>query len=231
VSSEGLRSLNHFSCFSFDDAWWGLAADRRRAVLDDWLARMRAVGQATHLYQVYPSDAKVDLLLWTAAPLADPGQAAEFFARYARAGNPHRDLIRPATALWGITGPSSYSKARSTQEVDPYTAERRRYLTVYPFVKTKEWYLLSQDARQGMMNEHMRLGKSYPQITQLLLYAFGLQDQEFVVVYETDDLVLFSDLVRELRSTEARRYTERDSPLFTAVHHPRETLIELWSPA
>jgi chlorite dismutase len=68
-----------------------------------------------------------------------------------------------------------------------------------------------------MMNEHIRLGKSYPQIKQLLLYSFGLQDQEFVVVYEMEDLPLFSDLVHELRSTEARRYTERDTPLITAI--------------
>lgn len=67
------------------------------------------------------------------------------------------------------------------------------------------------------MNEHIRLGKGYPQIKQLLLYSFGLQDQEFVVVCEMEDLPLFSDLVHELRSTEARRHTERDTPLITAI--------------
>jgi chlorite dismutase len=68
-----------------------------------------------------------------------------------------------------------------------------------------------------MMNEHIRIGKQYREITQLLLYSFGLQDQEFVVVYETDDLSLFSKLVYDLRATEARRYTKADTPLHTGV--------------
>jgi chlorite dismutase len=79
-----------------------------------------------------------------------------------------------------------------------------------------------------MMNEHIKLGKEYPDITQLLLYSVGLQDQEFVVVYETDDLTLFSDLVYRLRDTEVRRFTERDTPLYTAVYHSAEETLALW---
>jgi len=130
--------------------------------------------------------------------------------------------------LWGFTKPSVYTKTRSTQEIDPFARERKPYLVVYPFVKTMDWYLMSRDARQGMMNEHIKLGKEYPDITQLLLYSVGLQDQEFVVVYETDDLTLFSDLVYRLRSTEVRRYTERDTPLYTAVYHPADETLALW---
>ncbi len=88
--------------------------------------------------------------------------------------------------------------------------------------------MMSKDARQGMMNEHIRVGHQYPEIKQLLLYSFGLQDQEFIVVYEMDDLAQFSDLVNELRSTEARRYTERDTPIFTGVYHPAEETLRLW---
>jgi chlorite dismutase len=88
---------------------------------------------------------------------------------------------------------------------------------------------MGREARQGMMNEHIRIGKQYPEITQLLLYSFGLQDQEFIVVYETDDLSQFSDLVYDLRSSEARRYTERDTPVFTAIYHPAEETLGLWA--
>jgi chlorite dismutase len=136
--------------------------------------------------------------------------------------------LRQVQALWGYTGKSTYSKARSTQEIDPFGGERTTYLIVYPFVKTKDWYLMEADARQSMMNEHIRLGKQYTAIKQLLLYSFGLQDQEFVVVYETDDLPLFSELVYDLRSTEARRFTERDAPLQTAVYSQPEKLLENW---
>ncbi len=87
---------------------------------------------------------------------------------------------------------------------------------------------MSRDARQGMMNEHIRVGHQYPEIKQLLLYSFGLQEQEFVVVYETDDLSRFSDLVAELRGVEGRRYTQRDTPTYTAIYHPREETLALW---
>ncbi len=131
-------------------------------------------------------------------------------------------------SLWGYTRPSQYTKTRSTQEIDPFAETRQPYLVLYPFVKTTDWYLMSREARQGMMNEHIRIGKQYEDITQLLLYSFGVQDQEFVVVYETDDLPRFSDLVNELRSTEGRRYTLRDTPLHAAVYHPAEETLALW---
>jgi chlorite dismutase len=87
---------------------------------------------------------------------------------------------------------------------------------------------MSREARQGMMNEHIRIGKQYDDISQLLLYSFGLQDQEFVVVYETDDLTRFSDLVNELRDTEARRHTSLDTPVHAAIYHPAEETLRLW---
>ena len=169
-----------------------------------------------------------DVLAWSALTAEDPALPAGFFERFARATNRYRHLVEPVHTLWGLTKPSQYTKTRSTQEIDPFAADRLPYLIVYPFAKTVEWYLMSREARQGMMNEHIKIGKQYPAITQLLLYSFGLQDQEFVVVYETADLGLFSDLVYQLRDTEARRYTERDSPLFTAVYHPPEETLALW---
>jgi chlorite dismutase len=117
-----------------------------------------------------------------------------------------------------MTRPSEYSRAaKSAQEIDPFASERQPYLVMYPFTKTAEWYLLGRETRQGMMNEHIRIGKQYRDIKQLLLYSFGLQDQEFVVVYETDDMSLFSKLVYDLRDTQARRYTRSDTPLHTGV--------------
>ena len=73
------------------------------------------------------------------------------------------------------------------------------------------------------MNQQMKVGPGYPQVRQLLAYSFGLDDQDFLVAYETDDLVAFSELVRSLRSTESRRSTVRDTPILTAIHRePRE---------
>lgn len=222
------RTLNHFACFRFNEAYWSLSSRQRVDFREGLLQALRAAAPRVDVYQVFPARADTDILVWSALR-ADENNAAEgFFDRFARAVNSRRALISPTTALWGFTRPSQYSKGRSPQEIDPFATERKRYLVGYPFVKTKEWYLMSRDARQGMMNEHIRVGHQYPEIKQLLLYSFGLQDQEFIVVYETDDLVQFSDLVTELRNTEARRYTERDTPIFTAAYRPAEETLALW---
>lgn len=225
---KSARSLNHFAWYGFSAGYWVLPVEERGKVLSAWLGGLQEAAARIHLYQVYPAEANAELLVWSAVPAPDPQDASAFFASHARATIPRRRFVEPRAVLWGFTGRSVYSKARSAQEVDPLLPARRRYLVVYPFTKTTEWYLLSPEARQGMMNEHIRIGKQFPEIRQLLLYSSGLQDQEFVVVYEVDDLMQFSDLVRQLRATEVRRHTLRDTPVSTAVHRTAEEILSLW---
>jgi len=223
---ETSRTLNHFALFAFKDAYWTFDPAVRADFHRQWLAALRAAAQKVEVYQ--PTETGADLLVWSALPADEKNQTAKFFECLARANNPFRQYLQPVRSLWGYTRPSQYTKTRSTQEIDPFAETRQTYLVIYPFVKTTEWYLMSRDARQGMMNEHIRLGKQYEDITQLLLYSFGIQDQEFVVVYEMDNLQRFSDLVNELRSTEGRRYTLRDTPLHTAIYHPAEETLALF---
>jgi chlorite dismutase len=221
-------TLNHFAFYSFLDPYFNLNKEEKQSFHQSFLKGLRQAGDNLDIYQVYPSQAGADILIWSAVAAEDPDAACEFFTKFAKASNPYRRLVKPTTVFWGVTKPSQYTKTRSTQEIDPFSKERKPYLIVYPFSKTADWYLMSREARQGMMNEHIRIGKTYEDITQLLLYSFGMQDQEFVVVYETDDIKKFSDLVYELRSTEARRYTLRDTPNFSAVFHPAEETLALW---
>ncbi|MHB8629077.1 MAG: chlorite dismutase family protein [Aggregatilineales bacterium] len=93
-----------------------------------------------------------------------------------------------------------------------------KYLFVYPFVKTRQWYALPLDERQRIMNEHIRVGRKYPQIKLNTTYSFGLDDQEFVVAFEGEHPSDFLDLVMELRDTESSRYTLRDTPTFTCIN-------------
>ena len=195
----------------------------------DWLLALDAATEKVDIYQVFPTEHGADLCIWSSINADDPAAPARFFEDFARACTPFRRFIRVTSTLWGITKPSQYSRAqRSAQEIDPFATDRRKYLVIYPFVKTTEWYLKPQEERQRMMNEHIRIGKQYPEISQLLLYSFGLQDQEFVVVYEMDELTMFSDLVAELRASEGRIYTARDTPLHTAIWHPAEETLALF---
>ena len=92
-----------------------------------------------------------------------------------------------------------------------------KYLFVYPFVKTRQWYRMTLPARQGMMNEHIAIGHKYPSVKLNTTYSFGLDDPEFVVAFESDKPEDFVDLVMELRESEASLYTLRDTPIFTCI--------------
>jgi chlorite dismutase len=220
------RTFNHYALVSFKDAYWSISSKQREDFHKNWLNGLCLAAQKVDIFQ--GTESSIDLIVWSALPADNKQDAAVFFEKFAIANNSYRHLIDMKDSLWGFTRPSQYSKARSRQEIDPFSEERKPYLIIYPFSKTTEWYLISREARQGMMNEHIRIGKQYDDIRQLLLYSFGLQNQEFVVVYETDDLTRFSDLVNELRDTEARRYTLRDTPLHTAIYHPAEETLALW---
>jgi chlorite dismutase len=228
MPEDNPTTLNHFSFFTFQNKYFDLRRPERQAFHQDLLTGLRSSANNVDIYQVYPAQGGVDVMVWSALEADHPESACNFFTRFARTTNPYRQWLAPKTTFWGFTKPSQYTKTRSTQEIDPFSKDRLPYLIVYPFAKTVDWYLMSREARQGMMNEHIRIGKTFPEITQLLLYSFGLQDQEFIVVYETGDFKQFSDLVYDLRSTEARRYTERDTPNFSAVYHPAEETLALW---
>lgn len=221
-------TLNHFALYTFKDAYWRRPPEERQLFHGQWLDGLQQTAPAIHLYQLFPAESRADVLVWAALPVEASCDTAHFMEQYARATNPHRDLLQPAETLWGYTQPSEYTRTRSTRELDPFDQSRQPYLVVYPFVKTTGWYQLDGETRRKMMIEHMRIGKRYAAVGQVLVYSFGVQDQEFVLVYEMEDLATFSRLVKELRHTEARRFTQRDTPLHTAVYHPAEETLALF---
>jgi chlorite dismutase len=103
----------------------------------------------------------------------------------------------------------------------------RKYLFVYPMVKKREWYRLSLAERQLAMDEHIRVGHEYPRVKINTSYSFGLDDQEFVVAFETDYPADFLDLVEKLRGGESAAYTERETPIFTCIAGSIAEVLEL----
>lgn len=103
-----------------------------------------------------------------------------------------------------------------------------RYLFVYPFVKKREWYTLPMEERRRMMMEHVRIGHKYPTVKINTSYSFGLDDQEFVLSFESNNPSDFLELVMELRSSDASRYTQLETPIFTCVSVALEDLLELF---
>ena len=121
----------------------------------------------------------------------------------------------------GMRKSSEYSEdERSTPR-----AFRGKYVFVYPFVKSREWYALGAEERWRIMQGHIATGREYPGVDNHTAYSFGLDDQEFVVAFDTDDVGTFLDLVQRLRSTEASRYTVRDTPSFTCIRMSLERAL------
>jgi len=209
-----------------DPAWRRRSDDERRddgAQLAGALAASDRDGVRTICYSSIGLEPGVDLLLWRMAPAMDVLESTS--AAVLRSGLGR--WLTVGQSFLGRIGPSQYVRKPTEQEQSPFAGERSRYLVVYPFTKSTDWYLLSKEARQGVMNEHMKVGHEYPTIRQALAYSFGLDSQDFVVAYETDDLVAFGDLVRALRSTESRRSTVMDTPLLLGVHRPIDEILAL----
>jgi chlorite dismutase len=217
----------HAWLLRLDPAWRRRGAEERRADVDAFCtAAARAERRLLQLsYSTIGLRAEGELLLWR---MAERIEDVEETAADLLASGLGR-WMSPALSMIGMTRPSQYVKRPTTQEQSLFTGERSRYLVVYPFTKSTEWYLTSAEERQEIMKGHMRVGHAYPQVRQLLAYSFGLDDQEFIVAYETDDLVAFQDLVRDLRATESRRSTVRDTPIVTGIHRPLGEILGLLS--
>jgi chlorite dismutase len=209
-----------------DPAWRREPAAARAAQLAELLVADGAAsedGVTSTLYSSIGLEPGVDLVFWRTALSVDALEQAA--ARLLRTGVGPWLVVRHS--LVGRTMPSQYIAKPTAQESGLVGGERSRYLVVYPFTKSTEWYLTSREDRQKIMNEHMKVGHQYPSIRQALAYSFGLDDQDFVVAYEMDDLHAFGDLVRELRGTESRRSTVRDTPLLLGTRRTADELTEL----
>lgn len=102
----------------------------------------------------------------------------------------------------------------------------QKYIFIYPFWKTRPWYLLSLAERKRLMDEHIRIGLQYPRVKLNTTYSFGLDDQEFVVAFETNFPEDFLDLVQQLRETEISMYTLKDFPIFSCVRMTAEEMLD-----
>jgi chlorite dismutase len=215
----------HAWLLALDPAWRRRDPDQRRADIDEFCAAISRTEARVrqHSYSTIGLRAEGDLLLWRMASQPEDldTTAADLLA--SGVGK----WMSTAISMLGLTRPSQYVKRPTTQEQSLFEGDRSPYLVVYPFVKSVEWYLTPAEERQEIMRGHMRVGHKYPQVRQLLAYSFGLDDQEFIVAYETEDLVAFQDLVRELRETESRRSTVRDTPIITGIHRPAADVLAM----
>ncbi len=216
----------HVLALGIAPEWRRRPDDERRADLDAFCAAERsapAEGVGSLLFTSMGLEPGVDILLWRTSEAVDALERAA--ARLLATGLGRWTEVRQS--LLGRTGPSQYVVKPTTQDQGLTGDDALRYLVVYPFTKSTDGYLTPRAMRLAGMNEHRKVGRRFPMVRQALAYSFGLDDQDFIVAYETDDLAAFGDLVRELRSTESRRSTVRDTPILVGVRRPFGELAEL----
>ncbi len=219
-TNEGQPTRRQFVKFGFykiDPAWRRLQPEERAQGKQELCAAVDAFGSRMliHSYSLVGIRADADLLLWQISDRLEDFQELSTNI-FSTVMGPY--LSTPYSYL-AMTRRSMYvskeeSKDASRLIIQPTDA---KYLFVYPFVKTRAWYQLSKAERQAMMDEHITTGRKYPSVKLNTTYSFGLDDQEFVVSFETDEPGDFLDLVMELREAETSVFTLRDTPIFTCV--------------
>ncbi len=212
------RQYVRFAFYKVDPLWRRLPVDEQADTKRDLLKTIESFNRRMLLrpYSLMGTRADAEILLWQIAESVEPFQ--ELAA--AIAATPMGAYLNLSVSLLSQTKRSIYEIRDNPDEaverliISPSEA---KYLFVYPFVKTRPWYKLSLEERQVMMDEHIRVGRKYPAVKLNTTYSFGLDDQEFVVAFETDEPADFLDLVQELRETEASLYTLRDTPLYSCI--------------
>jgi chlorite dismutase len=216
----GSRQLVKFTFFTIDPEWRRLSPEERERARRELCAAVEVFGDRmlVRSYSLVGLRADADFLLWQIAEEVESFQSLAT-AVFSTAMAPY---LRVSHSYLSMTRRSIYRTPRETGpearlRVSPGEA---KYLFVYPFVKTRPWYELSKETRQEMMDEHIGIGRRYPSVKLNTTYSYGIDDQEFVVSFETDNPADFLDLVMELRETKASMYTLRDTPTFTCVALP-----------
>ncbi len=222
------RQFVNFAFYKLDPAFRRLPESERIAAKKEAMDALAPFSSSviTHTYSTYGFRAETDFFIWRIS------YRLEDFEDMTAA------LGRTKLGSY-LTMPLSFlSQSKRSTYVDKLNPEHEgqrskiqpgkyKYLFIYPFVKTREWYLLPMSERQKMMDEHILVGNKFPSVKLNTTYSFGLDDQDFVVAFESDYPSDFLDLVMALRETQGSRFTVRDTPIFTGVHRPLEEILNL----
>ena len=221
------RQFVNFACYKLDPAFRRLLPAEKQAASEELVRVINTPreGLICLTYSVVGLRPDTDLMLWRIALTADTFQQQTAAINKTKIAG----YLSTSHSFISMTKRSMY-----IDKVDPFHTHesrthivpgRRKFLFVYPFVKTRDWYLLPMARRQELMDGHIKTGNKYPSVKLNTTYSFGVDDQDFVVAFETDEPKDFLDLVQELRETEASKYTHRDTPMFTAIQTPVEAIL------
>jgi chlorite dismutase len=222
------RQFVNFAFFKIDRRVRRLADEEKWQIRSEFLKLFQSPfeNMMCLTYSTAGLKAECDFLLWRISNTPDTFQDQTGRMNKSRLGAylsmPHSFLSMTKRSMY-IDKLDPFHTAESRTHIIP---GKRKYLFVYPFVKTRDWYLLPLEERQAIMDVHIKSGNKYPSVKLNTTYSFGLDDQDFVVAFETEEPKDFLDLVMELRETQSSKYTQRDTPIFTCIQMPMERILD-----
>jgi chlorite dismutase len=224
------RQIVCFSFYKLMPEWRRLPADEKAAhkkAFADVLAKWNKPGEFISLtYSTIGTRGDVDMCVWSIGYGVDElNEMRSELMRTPLGGylsTPHNFLAMTKRSQYQIDRPDE-SEGEGRGAIRP---GGQKYIFIYPFWKTRPWYLLPMSERKRLMDEHIRIGLLYPRVKLNTTYSFGLDDQEFVVAFETNFPEDFLDLVQQLRETEISMYTLKDYPIFSCVRVPTMEMLD-----
>jgi peroxiredoxin len=170
-------------------------------------------------YDLQGFRADADYMFWWVAPTSDDLQDLYASFRRTRLGR----LSEPVWSVMALHRPAEFNKSH----IPAFLAEEepRPYMSVYPFVRSYDWYLLDPAERRRLLAEHGVMAREYPDVRANTVACFTLNDYEWILAFEADELHRIVDLMRHLRGAEARRHTRVEIPFYTGRRKPVRDLL------
>jgi chlorite dismutase len=201
----------------------GPDADRaaEAAEVEDLLAELAAEDVVVRgIYDVAGLRADADLMVWWHAGSSDQLQSAYHRLRRTRLGR----RLEPVWSQMALHRPAEFNRSH----LPAFLADERahRYVAVYPFVRSYEWYLLEDTERRRLLAEHGQMARDYPDVRANTVPSFALGDYEWILAFEADDLSRIVDLMRHLRGSETRRHVREEVPFYTGARVEVADLLE-----
>jgi len=170
-------------------------------------------------YDLQGLRADADFMFWWIAPTSDDLQ--DLYTRFRRTR-----LGRCSEPVWSVMAlhrPAEFNKSH----IPAFLAdeEPRAYVSVYPFVRSYQWYLLDPAERRRLLAEHGMMAREYPDVRANTVACFSLNDYEWILAFEADELHRIVDLMRHLRGAEARLHTRVEIPFYTGRRKPVRALV------
>lgn len=203
----------NFSFFKIDPKWRWMADLAKEESAKEVENVITNSGIKFRSYSTLGTRDDADFLFWFAAKTVEEIQEVisklylTVFGKY----------IIPSRTYLSCTRPSIYAQKGQTLSFVAGN-EAKKYAVVYPFTKTREWYLLPAEQRQKMMEQHIKTGQKYPEIILNTTYSFGIHDEDFMLAFECDDLRQFQNLIMDLRETQVSRYVVIDTPMIVCIN-------------